>query len=125
MRVDQEASLLEDDRISEPEDTDVRPKSHCKSTEQKVKQSGKTPLNRDGSGWTIVQMSNRSRKRKIKVGISNRPRKEQEAVAVKDVLQLPNKQRWMFYRYWVQKFQHKRVCDVCSHTDSYTVKTDG
>ena len=120
VEVDQEASLIEDDRISEPEDTDLRPISHHKLTEQKVKQSGKPSFHKDGSEWMSVQMNDRSRQKKRKIGISNCPMKEQEADAVKDVLLLTNKQRWMLYRYWVQRLQHERFDYVCSsHTGSY------
>ena len=104
--VDEEALLLENDRKSDEEEVYLPV-----ATNQKDHKPPKRPAPEHDFGWKVVQMNYHKRQQCFKNGLKNRPLSEQESGAITDLQLLPNKQRWMLYRYWVQKYhQSKQGC---------------
>ena len=101
--VDEEARLLEDDRMSDEEELYFSRARSANCTVTVTKKAQQSP-----NDWIVVQTDNRNRKHKITKGLDNRPLTEQEAEAIKDLNLLPNKQRWMLYRYWLLKFREAK-----------------
>lgn len=110
--VDEEARLLEDDRMSDEEEMYLPHAHSVNNTVTVNKKPQQSP--KDDMTWTVVQMDDRKRKQKIANGLGNQPLTEQEVGAIKDVNLLPGKQKWMLYKYWLLKFretkQHSLTC---------------
>ena len=112
--VDEEARLLEDDRMSDEEELYLPP---VKNSTVKEFKRARSSASKDG--WTVVQMDDRTRQKRIRDGLSNRPLTAQEAGAIKDLQLLPNKQRWMLYRYWMLKFRQAKQDHLCTLATKY------
>ena len=102
IHVDNEARVLEEERMIEGEELEV-------STKQQAKPVLNAPgvqqrMVQDKHGWKTVQLTPGQIKKQISQGFSNKPMNEQEAMRVGNIWQLTLKQRWRLYLLWSNKY---------------------
>jgi len=122
--VDEEARLLQEERIIEGEEIELQ--------DQPQPQAGESPDLKPpdpqagpGSGWQVVQMSDKERKKKVERGHRYPPMRSHQAMAVVDVRVLSEREKWRLYHYWENKYlqqkkqelsrEAKRYNDMCEY----------
>ena len=116
--VDEEATILRDERMLEGEEIEL-PAIQSRTRKQQGKKQQK--LIKDQSEWEIVQMSDRDRKKKIKQGFRNKPMPEKKAKAVQNIWQLNQQQRWELYHYWASLYLKQRKLEVEHRAHAYNL----
>ena len=98
--VDAEARLLEEERILEGEEFELRTNLSIVTNESNVQPNQEK---KKESEWSVIQISHTERRRRIRKGLSNKPMSETEAKSVIDIWNLSVKTRWRLYLYWENK----------------------
>ena len=102
IQVDAEAELLEDERMIAGEEFEL-PKFRKRMQLQDELFASNTQDQEGDSEWSVVQISDDERRRRIKKGHSNRPMSLQEANAVINIWHLSPRRRWSLYLHWVNQ----------------------
>ncbi len=98
IEVDNEAHLLQDERLIEGEELELLQPPHTLY----VPENTDPEKTKDQSGWSTVQISD-SRRRLIKKGLQNTPMSKMQASQVTDIWKLSSKRRWQLYLHWINE----------------------
>ena len=102
--VDAEANKIEEERILEGEVFDFpMPRRHGGSQDEQLFVSNAYIQKRDDTQWSVVQISDEERRRRIRRGYSNQPMTYIEAISVRNIWNLSLENRWRLYQYWVNQ----------------------
>lgn len=116
IEVDNEARLIEDDRMIEGEEIELFGASETQESSEPH-----TPNERMSkeNGWKTVQISEATRVKMIKKGLENEEMSAEEATFVRDIWTLTLEKKWQLYNYWIKeyaKFGHEQLKD---HSERY------
>ena len=118
IEVDNEARVLQDDRMIEGEDIElIGAANHSQRMSNKTKTASKPKMS--PNDWSIVQLSVINRKKLISKGYTCNPMSKQEADQVDKIWSLPDKQRWMLYLYWVNSYMMQCKNQIDRHALRY------
>lgn len=112
IEVDNEAKLIEDDRILEGEEIELFGAFDTQESGKLNAPSGVETAG--GSGWKRVQISEATRGKMISKGSKNEAMSSEEASFVRDVWTLTLEKKWQLYIYWVKQyaqFSHDQLKD--------------
>ena len=140
IEVDNEAKLMEDDRILEGEEIEfldlpdkrtsgkrVSPDGHGQGSQAKRSKTEEgmeyepvqsAPDNR-GDEWMTVQVSGAKKSKRISEGLKFDPMLPDEAGSVRSVWSLPLKKRWQLYNHWMKDYTRFCRDEARKHTDWY------
>ena len=96
--IDNEAKLIEDDRILEGEEIELLGISA-------TQESAQTPHTASVSGWQTVQISEASRAGMIGKGLKSDPLTSEEVSSVRDIWILPLDKKWQLYTHWIMEYK--------------------
>ena len=104
IEVDAEANRIEEERILEGELFDFPvPRRPADSQNEELFVSNAHIQRRNDEQWSVVQISDEERRRRIRRGYSNQPMIYIEAISVRNIWNLNLKNRWRLYQYWVNQ----------------------
>ena len=104
IQVDAEAKLLEDERMLDGEEIEMRNyRNHVWSQLNLFAPNTYKQKQEDESEWSVVQIKDDERHRRIMRGHSNQPMSPSEANAVTNIWHLSLKRRWSLYLHWVNE----------------------
>ena len=116
--VDEEARILQDDRMLEGEeivnDFGEKPVTIHRA---EVNDGGKRKA--ASSYWQTVQISEKERNRKIKGGFKQKPMDEENAQGIEDIRLLSENERWQLYHYWISQYLKLQKLSLQGHADQY------
>ena len=103
VEVDNEARILEEERMLEGEEIELKGPSTAKDP---FSQQPLPPVQQvhPDSDWQVVQISDKRRKQLIRKAFSYSPMRESQAKKVKNIWALSESNRWRLYHYWVSVF---------------------
>ncbi len=104
IEVDNEARLLQDERLIEGEELELLQPPHTLY----VPENTDPEKTKDQSGWSTVQISDSKRRYLIKKGLQNTQMSKIRASQVTDIWKLSSKRRWQLYLHWIN--EHIRYC---------------
>ena len=126
VQVDNEARVLQEERIIEGEELEV-PIQNSKRKDSQVlpKEAKKSTQN----GWRTVQLSAAKKKKKISNGFKSKPMTAQEAYRVQNVWALKIHQKWRLYLHWTNEYIkvcqdriHRKAQEYNAACDDYSMK---
>ena len=95
--VDAEAAMLENDRIIDGEQIELKP----------LMDGRRQPRNSHSHSGIPSSSYDRIKAQKIKEGLKHKPMNERAARNVDDVTQLEYDRRWSLYQYWISQYLHQ------------------
>ena len=101
--VDEEATLLQDERIMEGEEMFFNEANSPRKAQPEIPKKKRKSGHRENE-WHTVQISDKERGRRIKKGFQHKPMETEFARNVDDVRLLTDKQRWQMYHYWLEEY---------------------
>ena len=106
IQVDNEARMLQEDRMLEGEEIELenQQNKHIQSAEADMHTNARA----NDSGWQVKQMSDKERKKRIDRGFRFRPMRHNEAERVNDIHALDRKSKWGLYHYWVNEYLKRK-----------------
>ena len=118
IEVDNEARMLQDDRIIAGEVIEVIVPGR---SGKKVRVPSKQPKKKDQFGWKTVQLTDKKRKKKIRQGLKNEPMTSRDASRVRNVWNLDSKDRWKLYLHWTNEYIKHCKEKVSTKARDYTL----
>ena len=98
-----EPQILQDERMIEGEIIEHdRNNGHHQTNTQQPKQKNEKVTKK--GGWEVKQLTQKERKNRISKGMQQRPMSKRQAESVNDVWNLPPKDRWRLYQYWLNLY---------------------
>ena len=103
--VDAEANRIEEERILEGELFDFPvPRRRANSQNEQLFVSNTAHIQmKNDEQWSVVQISDEERRRRIRRGYLNQPMTDIEAISVINIWNISLKNRWRLYQYWVNQ----------------------
>ena len=117
IQVDEEARLLQEERLLEGEEIELGNWQEGEPPAEALAYGDPPPAN--NSGWQVVQMNDRERKRRIERGFRYRPMGTNKAQEVEDIHTLSPKDKWGLYHYWVNKHLKQRKHQLARAAERY------
>lgn len=100
IEIDNEAKLMEDDRILEGEQIELL----GISATQESAHSELTPQPTSVGGWQTVRINETSRARMINKGLKCEPLSAEKVSSVRDIWILPLDKKWQLYTHWIKEY---------------------
>ena len=121
--VDEEARLLQDERMLEGEEIELHDQPRPRAQESPDIQPH-DPQAGSESEWRVKQMSHEKRKKKIERGHRHLPMRNRQAMAVEDVRVLNERDKWRLYHYWVNRHLQQKKRELSREAQRYNYICD-
>ena len=104
IQVDNEARILQEERMIQGEEVEVPVRNHDRSQNDDTALPKRSKKAGDKHGWKTVQLSESQKKKKIGKGFKNTPMLREEASRVDNIWNLSDKERWQLYLHWTNEY---------------------
>ena len=117
--VDEEAIILQDERMIEGEEIFNEFDKNASVVADKTQMMNRSKRKVMVNEWQTIQISDKERKKKIKRGFQHKPMEERDVRRVKDIHSLDERKRWKLYRYWVNQYLALQKLNLKVSADHY------
>ena len=117
IEVDQEAQILEEERILEGEEIEFKDERQREDRAEQQRQP--QPKRKKDTEWQVKPLS--KRERKLDQGFQHRPMKVNDATKVSNLHELNVPDKWKLYHFWVQQYLIEKKRTLAGNAERYNL----